>query len=102
MFYPGGDPLAVAETVFCRVNSKDQAVGDLAGTSLAYADRRETVPKLIFLAADHVPEKKGVYIVSATEGYRVDSIDPQDGITITANCTRLARQEIGQFPPPGA
>lgn len=102
LFYPNGDPLATAETVFCRVNSKDEALGDLAGTSLAYAERRETVPKLIFLAAEHVPEKKGVYMVSATEGYRVDTIDPQDGITITAICTRLARQEIGQFAPPGA
>lgn len=102
MFYADGDPAAVAETVYCRVNSKDEAVGDLAGTSLAYAERMETVPKLIFLVSEHTPAKKGVYMVSATEGYRVDSIDPQDGITITANCTRLARQEIGNFTPPGA
>ena len=100
--YAGGDPAATAETVWLRVNSKDEAVGDLAGTSLAYAERAETVPKLIFLVADHTPVKNNVYMVSATEGYRVDSLEPQDGITVTAVASRLARQEIGQFTPPGA
>lgn len=94
-------PAGPSTTVYARVNSKDEAVGDLAGTSLAYAERRETIPKLIFLAAEHTPVKKNVYMVSATEGYRVDSIDPQDGITITANATRLASQEVGNFTPPG-
>lgn len=94
---PGGP----SETVWLRVNSKDEAVGDLAGTSLAYAERVETVPKLIFLVADHVPSRNNDYIVSATEGYRVDTLEPQDGITITAVCTRIKSQEIGSYTPPG-
>ena len=50
-------PDSIYETVWCRVNSKDEAVGDLAGTSLGYAERRETIPKLIFLADEHDPQR---------------------------------------------
>lgn len=95
-------PSGPSTTVWLRVNSKDEAVGDLAGTSLAYAERAETVPKLIFLAEEHVPARNNVYMVSAYEGYRADYIEPQDGITITANATRLSSQEVGDFTPPGA
>lgn len=98
-FYPDG-PDSVYTVLWFRVNSKDEAVGDLAGTSLGYAERRETVPKLIFLAEDHSPERGNVYIVSPHEGYRVDSVDPQDGITITANCVRLTSREVGTYEPP--
>ena len=95
-------PSGPSSTVFVRVNSKDEAVGDLAGTSLAYAERMQTVPKLIFLADEHVPQRNNVYMVTAYEGYRVDHIEPRDGITITANATRLSSQEVGDFTPPGA
>ena len=78
------------------------AVGDLAGTSLAYAERAETIPKLIFLVADHIPSRNNDYIISATEGYRVDTIEPIDGITVTAVCTRIKSQEISLYTPPGA
>lgn len=94
-------PTGPSVTVFCRVNSKDDAVGDLAGTSLAYAERTETIPKLIFLADEHVPVKGNVYSVSAFEVYRVDHLEPQDGITITAVVTRVSKNEMSAYAPPG-
>lgn len=93
-------PVGAANTVWCRVNSKNDAVGDLAGTSLAYAERAETIPKLIFIAAEHVPAKGNVYSVNATEVYRVDHLEPQDGITITAVVTRVSKNEMSAYAPP--
>lgn len=94
-------PLGGSDTVYARVNSKNEAVGDLAGTSLAYAERSETIPKLIFLAADHIPKRGYVYVVDEHEAYRVDSTEPRDTITITAACSRLSSSELASYTPPG-
>jgi len=99
-FYPDG-PASIPELFHARVNSKDEAVGDLQGTSLGYAERRETIPKLIFLASEHRPERGNVYIIGPEEGYRVDTVDPIDGITVTAQCVRLGKSEIAAYTLPG-
>ncbi len=96
-------PSGSSTTVYPRVNSKDEAVGDLAGTSLAYGERHETIPKLIFLVSEHTPARGNVYVVSATEAYRVNDLEPQDGISITANCVRLKNDsELAAYTAPGA
>lgn len=97
--YTGG-PAGPSADVFCRVNSKVAQAGDLAGTSLAYAESVETAPKLIFLVADHVPARGYVYSISVDEAYRVDHVEPTDTITITANCVRLTTSEAAGFTPP--
>lgn len=90
------------ETVWLRVNSKNEPVGDLAGTSLAYAERAETVPKLIFWLADgHTPKRGYVYSVEEGEAYRLDSVEPRDGPTVTAIATRLPSSEVGDYETPG-
>ena len=99
--YTGG-PSGPSVELFCRVNSKINLAGDLAGTSLAYAESSETIPKLIFLVADHIPERGNVYSVEADEAYRCDHTEPTDTITITAICNRLTDEEAALFIPPGA
>lgn len=89
------------ETVFLRVNSKDENVGDLQGTSLGYAERRETIPKLIFRVDEHTPKRKNVYSVGPDEAYEVDTIDPRDGITVTAIATRLSKKDAAKYDYPG-
>lgn len=94
-------PSGPSETVWLRVHSEIEKKGDLAGTSLAYAERLDDNPKLVFLAADHTPKKKNVYIVSDVEGYRIDSLEPQDGITIKAVAVRLKAEEVSNYAAPG-
>jgi len=98
--YVGG-PDTAPTTVWLRVNSKDEALGDLAGTSLAYAERRETVPKLIFLAEEHDPQRGSVYAVGPEEAYKVDTVDPRDGITVTVIASRLTKKEAALYEYPG-
>lgn len=95
-------PAGGSSTVWLRVNSKSLETGDLAGTSLAYAERVETVPKLHFIAADHAPKRGNIYIIDPTEGYRVDTVEPSDGITITASAARLKESDVALYAAPGA
>jgi hypothetical protein len=83
-----------------RLNSKAGLTGDLAGTSLAYAQSSETVPKLIFIYADHIPDRGNVYALDNGEVYRVDHTEPRDTLTITAICIRLTDEEAASYPPP--
>lgn len=94
-------PDSTYTVVWCRVNSKDEAVGDLTGTSLGYAERRETIPKLIFLADEHDPQRGNVYAVGPEEAYEIDTVDPRDGITVTANATRLSKKDAAAYDYPG-
>ena len=94
-------PDSTYETVWCRVNSKDETVGDLAGTSLGYAERRETIPKLIFLADEHDPQRGNVYAVGPEEAYEIDTVDPRDGITVTATVSRLSKKDAAKYDYPG-
>ena len=98
--YPDG-PDSSYTRVWARVNSKMEAVGDLAGTSLAYAERRETIPKLIFLASDHDPLRGEVFAVGPEEAYEIDTVDPRDGLTVTATVTRLSKKDAAKYEYPG-
>ena len=99
--FADGDPDDFLGTVWLRVNSDDKALGDLAGTSLAYAERRETVPKLIFLADEHDPQRGHVYVVGPEEAYKADTVDPRDGITVTVHCSRLSKKDAVLYDYPG-
>lgn len=88
------------EKVFLRVNSKDENIGDLQGIGPGYAERRETIPKLIFRVDEHIPKRKNIYSVGPEEAYEVDMIDPRDGITITAIATRLSKKNAAKYDYP--
>jgi len=98
--YSGG-PEGPSETVWLRLNSEDRAAGDLAGTSLGYAQSVETQPKLIFLHAAHEPSRGNVYVISDQEAYQVETVEPKDGITVTAQATRLLDTQTALYGAPG-
>lgn len=93
---PGGGSL----TVYLRTLTEDKPQGDLAGTSLAYAERVETIPRLVFLHEDHTPAKGNVYVISDKEAYRVDTVEPFDGTQVLANATRLLQTELASYEAP--
>lgn len=85
----------------CRVHTENKALGDLAGTSLGYAEIADVTPKLIFWLEDgHVPQRGGVYSISATEAYRVDHVETPDFVTVAAVVSRLAAKDAADFTPP--
>lgn len=99
LFY-GDGPDGPSSLVYPRVNSKLDAAGDLQGTSLSYAETIEVQPKLIFLRSEHQPPKHGVYIISDVEGYEVTHLDPPDGVSVTAICAPLSKNELAKYKPP--
>lgn len=89
-----------ALSVDARVHSKIDALGDVRGTSFGYAEKRETVPKLVFLREQIEPKQGGVFIVSTDEGYRLGVADPRDTITRTIIVTELNAKDMANFVAP--
>lgn len=88
-------PPGSAESVPCyvRVHTAFKALGDVKGTSYAYAEREDTVPKIIFMRDQVVPRRQGVVSVEPGEAYRIDASEPPDDLTIMARAVRIPEQE---------
>lgn len=89
---PSGGDIPFIRQITCRVHDKFLRVGDLAGTNFHYAEIEENSPRAIFMRAEIDKPKRG-YILATLRGYyRIDSIQPPDGITVTANLVRLTNE----------
>lgn len=86
------------KTVSVRKHTERKAAGDLAGTSLAYAESREQQPQLVFLVAEHEPARGEVYALEDGSVFQVDHVDPVDGVTRIAHCTAVSESEAGVYP----
>lgn len=99
-FYYGPLDGMVARAINVRVHTKFDALGDVKGTSFGYAERIETVPKLVFLREEIEPVLHAVIVISAEEGYRVNVIEPPDGITRSAKVTVLTAGDLARYISP--
>lgn len=99
-FYYGPLDGMVARAINVRVHTKFDALGDVKGTSFGYAERIESVPKLIFMREEIEPVLHAVIVISAEEGYRVNVIEPPDGITRTAKVTVLTAGDLARYISP--
>lgn len=75
--------------------------GDMSGTNLSYAVVQDTKDRILFMR-DEVPEppRGALVIISSDEGYVVDNVEPPDGISVTAEVTRLDAAEMSGRPTP--
>lgn len=80
---------------------KPKNVGDLAGTNLSYAEFSEAPTKLIFLVSEHSPARHEKVVLSATEGYFIDTVDPVDGLTQTVAVSEMSATELAGKTLPG-
>lgn len=88
-------------SVTVRVHSQFKALGDVKGTSFGFAERIDIVPELVFLREQGVhPERGGVISISDEEAYRVDTVEPPDGITVKAKCPAIPLKDLGSYPTP--
>lgn len=90
-----------------RLHTDDKALGDVRGTSFGYAERHEKISRIIFLAAGAAaidPDNGAIVSFAPGEAYRVDNVLPRDGITITAEVTKLLPSDVigAPLPYPGA
>lgn len=95
--------------ITARPHSKRGQIGDLAGTNLNYAEDFDRKERIVFwrdqllLIPDvpgSVPPRGALVIFSADEGYFVDSVEPPDGQTITAEVTRAEAENLAGFEDP--
>lgn len=84
-----------------RVHNNWGALGDVAGTSIIYAERRDTIKQeIIFLREQRVPENGDVVMLTPTEGYYVDDVDPVYNLTVRAGVISLPAERLSLFPAP--
>lgn len=87
--------------VTVRVHTKFDALGDMKGTNFHYAEKQETVPKIIFMRDQILkPVRHAIVSVDLGEAYRIDNTLPPDDITIAAEVTRLSAVETLGLPIP--
>lgn len=84
-----------------RVHSQFKALGDVKGTSFGFSERIDIVPELVFLREQGVqPRRDGVVSISNEEAYRVDTVEPPDGITVKAKTPAIPLKDLGGYPTP--
>lgn len=100
-----------APTITARIHDTQKPVGASPGAGSgplqASAFLIEAIPKAIFfrenLTENGVTLARGaVIVVSATEAYHLDALDPHDHETISAHITRLTPEELVGLPVPDA
>ena len=94
--YTGGSTTRY-KTVSARKHTTRNNNGDLAGTSLQFAEVREESPRLVFLIEDHAPDNGNVYTLETGDAYYVDHVDPVDGVTQTAICSVLSEADRANY-----
>lgn len=90
------EPLLVS----VRVHDRIILDGDLKGTNFHYAERYDNVPRAIFMRSEVEPQRNMVLTIEPGVGYRIDSVEPPNDLTVTANLIRLREEEMIGMPFP--
>lgn len=77
-----------------RVHEYQGTSGDMAGFDFGPAERQFEQPQVVMLHGIFEPVRAGVFSVSATEAYRVETVKLPHGITVTIECTQMSPEEI--------
>lgn len=85
-----------------RTHHRTHNSGDVSGYDYGPAERVETVPEIVALAEAVNPKRLGVFSLAADEAYRVETVMPVDGITVTTQVVRLRQSDIDEagYPVP--
>lgn len=93
----GKPPLEVT----VRLHTKFADLGDMRGTSSAFAEKHEVSPKAILLTEEVPnPVRNAIISVAPGEAYRIDNAYPPENITITVEILRLSKDEAAVLPVP--
>lgn len=90
------DPLVASYLeITARPHAKSGRIGDLPGTNLNYAEVFDRQERVILWRSQLPPPVRGALIIfSDVEGYWIDTVEPPDGQTVTANVTRAKTEEL--------
>ncbi|WP_152533336.1 MULTISPECIES: hypothetical protein [unclassified Labrenzia] len=96
------DPATIPDTTPVTVRVHDQwgMVGDLKGTNLSYAEVSDNSPHIVFMKSEISPRRGHIVSVKPGVAYEVEYVDPPNGISITANVSRMKEAKTLNFPVP--
>jgi hypothetical protein len=82
-----------------RVVENPVKTGDLAGTNLSYAEVQEVRIRIILdrtelVALGVTPARNDIVVLASDRGYVLDNIMPPDGMTVSAEATRMLASEL--------
>ncbi len=81
--------------VGARVFAKPDMAGDLAGTNLSYAELHDRSERVRFWHDEvPAPSRDALVIFTATEGYWVRNVLPDDGLTVDCEVVRAEESEL--------
>lgn len=98
--YINGDEPTMAIPVSIRLHEKWLALGDLKGTNFNYAEMSAVDPRIVFLLAEIRPVRNAIVSVSPGLAFVVDTVDPDDPPTVTANCVLMDKADTEGLPVP--
>jgi len=95
----------LADPITARRHDTPKVVGDLAGTNLSYAEVHERPTTVVLWRSEiaSVSLKRNCLIIfSADEGWRVSTVLPPDGLTVTVEVTEVSATDLaGKTLPDG-
>lgn len=94
----------MVKVVNVRPQTEWGQIGDVAGTSLIYAERQDTKKsRIVFLLEDgHAPANGDIVMIAPDEGWKVDNTEPVYNVTQAAQVVRLAAKELELYKAPPA
>ena len=92
LYFAGPDATPVPVTV--RLHLK---FADVGGPAPGYAEMSVVAPRVVFLAEQVAPSNRGIVVTRDLGAWRVESHEPADDVTITAEVARLSDAQATQF-----
>ncbi len=98
-------PISTGGPILLQVRLHDQQRGKTGGLSgdKNWAQNIDVRPRIVIMIGDlHFCRQGSVFTFGPNEAYKVEAIEPPDGTTITAICSRLTKSQAEEYPYPVA
>ena len=87
---------------FARTKRVTTAHGDMTGSDFGAAERMVEVPEIIVWLTEIDLKRRDVFSFGVNEAWRVETVQPADGQTQTAQVSRISETEAATYAVPGA
>ena len=82
------------------ITDRFQTLGDLKGTNFNYAEVLDNTPRIEMLLDEVEPKRNFFISVEKDLVYQIDTVQPPEDITVTANVLRVPTEKLRNFPYP--
>ena len=97
---PYVDGVSAVRSISVRVHDQFTQLGDLKGTNFNYAEIEDNSPRIVFWRTFIEPQRNFIVSLDVDHIYRIDTVLPPDGDTITARVALMFKSETAGLPVP--